>query len=184
MDLTGMITNIQINYYTHKPQITLELNETPTGIEKLMEKVLSIKLSIFRKSRSLDSNRYFHVLCDKLRQALGISMNACKNHLISSYGQIWYLDDEEQAWLYKTNAPPEFMQEQEHIHTSLFMVGTDGAYWYKVYRGSHTYDTAEMAKLIEGTISECKNQGIETATPEEIARMQALWEQRRSDGQF
>ena len=50
-------------------------------------------------------------------------------------------------------------------------------YFYKVYRGTHTYDTKEMAKMIDGTIQECKQVGIDTATPAEIERMQQLWEQ-------
>jgi hypothetical protein len=32
-----------------------------------------------------------------------------------------------------------------------------------------------MARLIDGTIQEAKQLGIETATPDEIARMKALW---------
>lgn len=35
-----------------------------------------------------------------------------------------------------------------------------------VMRGSHTYDTDEMAKLIDGTVYEAKELGIETMTPE------------------
>lgn len=177
MDLSGSIKGMQIDYYTRKTLITLEVNEQPVGIEKLMDKVLSIKLTLFRKKRSLDSNAYFHVLCDKLRQTLGISMAAMKNDLITTYGQIWYMDDG-QAFIYKTNATPEFIREREEVHFELIKIGEDGAYWYRAYRGSHTYNTEEMARLIQGTVMECKDHGIETATPEEIERMQRLWEGR------
>ena len=177
MDLSGSIKGMQIDYYTRKTLITLEVNEQPVGIEKLMDKVLSIKLTLFRKKRSLDSNAYFHVLCDKLRQTLGISMAAMKNDLITTYGQIWYMDDG-QAFIYKTNATPEFIREREEVHLELIKIGEDGAYWYRAYRGSHTYNTEEMARLIQGTVMECKDHGIETATPEEIERMQQLWEGR------
>lgn len=131
------------------------------------------------KPRSLDSNAYFHVLCDKLRQKLNISMARCKNHLIASYGQILYLED--QPMIYKTNAPEEYMMELETIHTKCVKVieenGKD-VFFYRVYRPSHEYNSAEFAKLLEGTISECKLQGIETATPDEIKHMQMLWEQK------
>lgn len=132
------------------------------------------------KKRSLDSNAYFHVLCDKLRQKLGISMARCKNHLIADYGQIQYL--EEEPMIYKTNAPEEYMAELETLHTKCVKVTEEKGkevYFYRVYRGSHTYNTAEMAKLIDGTVEECKAQGIETATPDELAHMSALWETRR-----
>jgi len=132
-----------------------------------------------RRKRSLDSNAYFHVLCDKLRQKLGISMARCKNHLIADYGQILYLGDE--PMIYKTNAPEDYMMELETLHTKCVKVTTENGrevFFYRVYRGSHEYNTEEMSRLINGTVEECKAQGIETATPDEIARMQALWESR------
>lgn len=134
------------------------------------------------KKRSLDSNAYFHVLCDKLRQKLGMSLARCKNHLIADYGQIEYIDEEcTEPMIYKTNAPEDYMMELETLHTKCVKVTEENGktvYFYRVYRGSHTYNTTEMARLIDGTVAECKEQGIETETPDEIARMQALWEQR------
>jgi hypothetical protein len=131
------------------------------------------------KKRSLDSNAYFHVLCDKLRQKLNISMARCKNHLIADYGQIEYIDQE--PMIYKTNAPEDYMMELETIHTKCVKVSEENGhpiFFYRIYRGTHTYNTEEMAKLIKGTVEECKAQDIETATPEELAHMQALWEQK------
>ena len=133
-----------------------------------------------RERRSLDSNAYFHVLCDKLRKALRISMAWCKNHLIADYGQIMYLE-EGVPLIYKTNAPPEFIYEQEEPHMWLVKTAEENGkqvYFYRVYRGSHTYNSAEMNLLIAGTVDECKDQGIETATPKELEEMQRLWEQR------
>lgn len=130
------------------------------------------------KRRSLDSNAYFHVLCDKLRQKLGISMARCKNHLIADYGQFQYIGDE--PMIYKTNAPEDYMMELETLHSKCVKVTEENGktvYFYRIYRGSHEYSTSEMARLIDGTIEECKAQGIETATPNQIAEMQRLWEQ-------
>lgn len=42
-------------------------------------------------------------------------------------------------------------------------------------RGSHTYNTAEMSKLIDGTVSEAKELGIETMTPDQIEEMKQKW---------
>ena len=125
-----------------------------------------------KKHRSLDANAYFHVLCDKLRQALGISMARCKNTLIASYGQFEYIDDE--PMIYKTNAPEEYMAELETLHTKCVRVTEENGkpvFFYRVYRGSHTYNSAEMSKLIAGTVEECKLQGIETLTPLELAKL-------------
>lgn len=43
--------------------------------------------------------------------------------------------------------------------------------------GSSTYDTKEMSELINGLVAECKEQGIETLPPEELARMMAEYEE-------
>jgi hypothetical protein len=37
---------------------------------------------------------------------------------------------------------------------------------YRIYRGSHTYDTREMSIFITGIVAECREQGIDTDTPE------------------
>lgn len=126
-----------------------------------------------KERRSLDANAYFHVLCDKLRRALGISMARCKNHLIADYGQIEYIEDGQQLVI-KTTAPEDYMYELETIHVKCVRVREEDGktvYFYRVYRGSHTYDTKEMSALIQGTVEECKQVGIETETPEEIARL-------------
>lgn len=143
------------------------------------EKIWDLTEHKENKKRSLDSNAYFHVLCDKLRQKLNISMARCKNHLIADYGQIEYIDEE--PMIYKTNAPEDYMMELETIHTKCVKVSEENGhpiFFYRIYRGTHTYNTEEMAKLIKGTVEECKAQDIETATPEELAHMQALWEQK------
>ena len=135
-----------------------------------VDELVEVKIAKHREKRSLSANSYFHVLCDRLRQALSISFAACKNNLITSYGQIEYVD--ETPLTYGTKAPPEYVRELEEIHMKLFRAEPDGWNWYVVYRGSHTYDTKEMAQLIDGTIEECKLQGIETLTPDELARME------------
>ena len=174
MDLTGRLCEVSRDYKTRKPVVKFIVNENIDGIDDLDGKDLKIKVvRATTKPRSLDANAYFHVLCDKLRQKLGVSMAYMKNMLITSYGQIEYIS-EGQALIYKTNAPVEYIQELEAAHMKFIKQGDDGAYWYKVYRGSHTYDTQEMHKLLEGTISEAKEQGIETKTPDEILHLEAL----------
>lgn len=178
MDFTGRICEVSRDFSTKRPMLKFIVNEEPNGIDDMADKDLKITVKKATKPRSLDANAYFHVLCDKLRLKLGISMSHMKNILITSYGQIEYIED--QAIIYKTNAPEEYIQELEAVHMKFIKQGEDGAYWYKVYRGSHTYDSAEMHKLLEGTIYEAKEQGIETSTPEEIRRIELLWSERIS----
>ena len=153
--------------------------EVPTkDLIKLVGQDVRLKVTKWHEKRSLDANAYFHVLCDKLRQAIGISMAHCKNDLITTYGQIDYLS-EGVPIVYKTNAPPEFICEREEIHMK-YIKSVDDTYFYKVYRGSHTYDTKEMAQLIDGAVMECKAHDIETLPPEQLMRLKQAW--RAIDG--
>lgn len=130
------------------------------------------------KGRSLNANSYFHVLVQKLAQAQQppISLAKCKNMMIAAYGQPEYIDG--QQAIIKSNVPQEKMQEIEYLHTALVKISEENGtecYFYRIYRGTHTYNNIEMQKLIEGVVQECKDAGIETATPAEIAKMIDVW---------
>ena len=45
------------------------------------------------------------------------------------------------------------------------------------YFGSSTYNTKEMSVLIDGTVYEAKELGIETLPPDELERMKIEWNQ-------
>lgn len=137
------------------------------------EEKLRIKVVKYREKRSLDANAYFHVLVGKIADALTISKAKAKNVLICKYGQPQLLPDGN-IMVYKTNAPEEFMWEQETLHCIPVKYEGNTAF-YKVYRGSHTYDTKEMSTLIDGTVADAKELGIETATPDELERMKQEW---------
>lgn len=175
MDFTGQLLEVSRDYITRKPRLTFLVNEDPNGIDELSDKNLKIAVTKVTRPRSLDANAYFHCLCDKLRMKMGISMAHMKNILITSYGQIEYIE-EGQALIYKTNAPIEYIQELEAAHLKFIKQGDDGAYWYKVYRGSHTYNSHEMNLLLQGTKQEAEAVGIEVKTPDEIARLVSLME--------
>lgn len=134
-----------------------------------------------RKGRSLNANSYFHVLVQKLAQAQQppISLAKCKNMMIAAYGQPEYIDG--QQAIIKSNVPQEKMQEIEYLHTALVKISEENGtecYFYRIYRGTHTYNNVEMQKLIEGVVQECKDAGIETATPVEVQKMIEVWGQK------
>ena len=47
------------------------------------------------------------------------------------------------------------------------------------YFGASLYTTPQMSRLIDMVIEDCKENGIETKTPNEIAEMLSLWENAR-----
>lgn len=184
MDLTGKIVGISTNFLTKQFELSVAVNESATltaGYVDLKDvELLDIRIRKHRKRRSLNANAYFHVLVDKLADRIGISKPRCKNIMIGRYGQPMYVDDNElEEAIVKTNIPVSQMLENESIHCMPCGQRTEAngaeVVYYKIFRGSHTYNTAEMAGLINGTVDECKEAGIETLPPDELERMISTW---------
>jgi hypothetical protein len=179
MESTGKLVNITRDIMTGILSVTFQIENEP--IEELNELSKMDKLSItakkHRKKRSLDANAYFHVLVGKIADKFTISKARCKNILIGRYGQQEFLE-EGQPVVLKTNISVEKMLEQEFLHCSPCGCKQENGIeviFYKVFRGSHTYDTKEMSILIEGTVQEAKDLGIETIPPAELERMVSKW---------
>ena len=186
MKFTGKISGISRDYATGKFLITFQSNEDISqGYENLKAvELLDVTADKHKKKRSLDANAYFHVLVGKIADAMRISKPRCKNILVGRYGQVEYIKDDIPAVI-KTNISVSQMLEQETLHVMPCGVEVqDGKEinFFRIYRGTHTYDTREMSILIDGTVQEAKELGIETMTPSEIERMKLAWQARKSCG--
>jgi hypothetical protein len=138
-------------------------------------------IEAYKERRSLDANAYFHVLVTKIAEVLKSSNTEVKNRLIREYGQYEYIDDKIPTYSVSADYI-ETMLNREDIHFK--HVGWDGdRARLAVMRGSHTYNTAEMSHLIDGTVSEAKELGIETLPPEELKRMYEQMEAKYGDKQ-
>lgn len=183
MDYKGKIKNIMRDTQGNM-NILLELNAPLADVLRYESmEMLSVSIKKYKEKRSLDANAYFHVLVGKLADKLKISKVRCKNLMIGRYGQIDYIDG--QPITIKTQIPVNDMLEQENLHCLPCGGKTEKnglhTYFYRVYRGSHTYNTEEMSVLIDGTVQEAKEQGIETATPDELEKIKNLWKGSKHD---
>ena len=180
MDTAGRLIKITRDIMSGRLNVTFQIENEP--IEELNELSKLDKLDItakkHRKKRSLDANAYFHVLCGKIADRICISKTRCKNILIGRYGQQEFLE-EGQPVVLKTNIDVDKMLEQEFLHCAPCGCKQENGIeviFYKVFRGSHTYDTKEMSILIDGTVQEAKDLGIETIPPAELERMVSRWQ--------
>ena len=180
MRVTGRIVGANIDFKTNKPQLTLEVNELNdfkllvdemNGLEKL-----SIEIKPFRKKRSLDANAYFFVLADKLAEKLNISKVEVYRNAIREIGGV------SETVCVKNEAVDKLCEawSEKGIgwQTDTFTSKIEGCTNVILYYGSSTYDTAQMSRLISNIVQDCKDQGIETATPNEIANLLSLWGSR------
>ena len=146
----------------------------PKGIEELQDADLRLTLTKWRERRSKDANAYFHVLCGKLAEAVGMSKPCMKNMLLFRYGQR-ARDRDGNLVVIKSNADEAELLESDSIHCWPTAPAPDGTPMYIVLGKSRYYDTKEMSLLIDGTVNEFKAMGIDTMTPDEINELKEKW---------
>lgn len=172
--MIGKIVGVAKSYLTGKTVVSIEVPNHAEEFNDLLDKPLDVTLKIHRDKRSLQANGYYWVLCQKLASARGISLTECHNWIMSDYGQLYDGDGIE-----LTVRPdiPWLRFESIHLRPTGKMQGDRPV--FQVVRPSHTYDTQEMSRLIDGLIFEAKGQGIETITPAEKERMMATYDKAR-----
>lgn len=184
MESKGTLIDVSRDWKTGKMRLTFEFDsDVSAAIDKIKDKLLRITVKLWRDKRSLDANSYYWVLLSRLAEAVGISKPRAHNLMLRKYGQNLVVDSQI-AFLVipDTEEAEETALEAESFHirpTSQVKQGKDGKMYrtYTVLAGSSTYDTKEMSELINGLVSECKEQGIETLTPDELARMMKDYEE-------
>lgn len=130
--------------------------------------VYDVEIKRHRERRSLTANAYFHLLCNKLAAALNVSNDEMKIHLVRLYGTLALIDGHE----IEIRIPKGAKVEDYYPYTE-WLRGDALADYYAVYKQTHALNSKEFARLIDGTVMECKSLGIETLPPEELERMYA-----------
>lgn len=136
---------------------------------------LAGELSKWTHKRSLDANAYFHVLCEKIARVVCAGNDETKRNLVLEYGTQKRREDGSPSWFVipKGENPLERSKYPKWF-TSVVVNGKESDAYIE-YKETHTMDTAEMAALIDGAISEAKDLGIETLPPQELERMMNQW---------
>lgn len=177
MRVSGRIAGAQIDWKSGKPLLTLEVNEKH-DFELLVDELkdcerLSVEIKQFRQRRSLDANAYFWVLCDKLAEKLNRSKVDIYREYVKDIG------GNNEVVCVKNIALDRLCQGWRRNGigwlTETFPSKIEGCTNVILYMGSSEYSTDQMHRLLELCIADCKEQGIQTETPEQIALMVARW---------
>lgn len=170
MELTGKITDFGFDMHG-KARITLVLNEKQTAMQAYddlheVEK-LSVKIDKHREKRSLNANNYAWKLLTEIANRLRADKEEIYLKLLKRYGQseiisvLAHIPIDGYVKYYEKAG-------ESALNGKLFK-------HYKVYKGSSEFDTREMSIFLDGVVSEAKEMGIQTETPEQIARLKSLW---------
>ena len=170
-ELTCRIKGVSFDYVTGTPLVTLEMNERKSALDMVdtlheYDK-LAVKIDRYKEKRSLNANAYAWLLIGKIGNSTRASKEEVYFKMLKDYGQSDLVSvlahiPVEHYFKYYEEAGESTLNGKLFKH-------------YRVYKGSSEFDTREMSIFIDGIVSEAKNLGIETMTPNEIAKMKDLW---------
>lgn len=177
MKSVGTIEDISIDYKTQKPKILLVLNEREclSSLEELKEDKLSIEIKKHKNRRSLDANAYMWVLISKIEEKINISKDVIYKDAIRNIGVYEVIP-------VKNEAVDRFIEAWTKNGLGWVCETTksklEGYTNILAYYGSSTYDTAEMSRLVDSIVQECKQLDIEVMPKAELDSLIESWDKK------
>lgn len=134
------------------------------------DKDYELTIDKVKQKRSNDANRYFWELVGQLSAKVNIPPEEIYRSFIKDVGGNYEVvpirEDAVDTWVKAWRS--------KGIGWQCEIIGDSKLRGYKnviCYFGSSTYDTKQMTRLINLAVDSCKEQGIETMTPSEMALM-------------
>lgn len=149
--------------------------------EEHRDKPQRVQLTTWRKKRSLTANAYAWALLDKLSVALRLPAVEVYRQLIPDVGgnaihMCIPLDGLEQLRRIWSGNGRGWLVDIIGVSDAPGMIDI------VLYYGSSVYDTAQMARLIDLIIGECRENGIEHLPPDKINAMLEAWDAKKNQG--
>lgn len=137
------------------------------------DKTYDMEVKQHRERRSLDANAYAWVLIDKLAKATGQAKTRVYREAIREIGgntETVCIKEEAAAKLCAG-----WTRNGLGWLTDILPSKLPGCVNVVLYYGSSTFDTAQMARFIDGIIQDCKAVGVETLPPDKLEAMLEGW---------
>ena len=140
------------------------------SFDGMPEKALTVTVKEFRQKRSLSQNGYLWLLCDKIAEKVGLNKETVYRDFVKHYGVFEVLPIKNEA-----------------VESFIYRWGKNGLGWFTedlgesklsgytrliAYYGSSTYNSKEMARLIDAIIDECRVLEIDTMSISDIMLLQ------------
>lgn len=180
MEFKGKISSAFRDIVTGKWNLTFSTDQNVAEAAQILSgKDIDVKLKRHKEKRSLDANAYYWCLLTKLARIHGWSNAEAHNRMLRDYGQY----EQVEGQLIAVPLPDTDQTEREvlskmeyHLALSpkVTIMKGETKRVYLLLRGSSTYNTEEMARLISGLIEECRYSGIpdsEIMTPFEKRKL-------------
>ena len=144
------------------------------AVDKHKDGYVDLTIDKWSDKRSIQANAYFHVLVNEIAKATKSSMDDVKKQLVLNYGTPARGSDGKYAAVKvpKNTDLDQFYKYYRHIGTD-----ENGLDMYILFKRTSDLNKEEMGRLITGTQDEAKAFGIETMTPDELARMMSRYKE-------
>lgn len=172
--MKGVIQDLMYNVIRKETTVEIVLHGNQMAeIEKLKDNDVSLEMKRYRSKRSLDANAYYWVLCDKLAEKLYLSKEEIYRQHIKQIG-----GNNDMVCVQNKgveNLCSGWQKNGIGWVTETMPSKLEGCTNVVLYYGSSTYDTAQMSRLIDLCVQDCKAVGIETMTPAELEALVERW---------
>lgn len=133
-------------------------------------KELVIDIKRYSEKRSLNANAYFWKLCDEIAKLLGSDKDTIYLLQLSKYGCFVDIEIPADALIMLKEKFRYVIQHEDAWNRDGIEMITARCYF-----GSSSYSKKEMGDLIDGTVRDCHDLGINTWTQDEINRLVEMW---------
>lgn len=161
------------DYTTGQWSISFDIDRPQDIPQDIPKGELDVTIKPYKPKRSLSANAYMWVLIGKIADATGINRDEIYRNTVKHLGI-------SQLIVINTAAAPAFKRIWEQHGLGWFVDDVDddvdGSVILRAYYGSSTYNRKQMAALIDLVVQDCKQLGIETLTPAELAGLVERWE--------
>lgn len=152
--------------------VAIPFQKAKKFVGEMKPKKYSVEIKEYKEKRSLDANGYFWILLDQLAEKLNIPKTELYRNYIREIGGV------SETVCVKNEAVEKLCKGWQHNgigwQTDTMPSKIEGCTNVILYYGSSTYDSQQMYRLTRLCVEDCKSVGIETKTPNEIARMLSL----------
>jgi len=182
MESKAKLVDISKDWITGKFRLTFELdNFLPNMVDAIKDVCLRLSVKKWKEKRSLDANAYMWVLLTKMAYVLKTTPNEMHDEMLNRYG----IPDEDDDGYISIALRSRIDISRIDGYWKLYKESRDGKwkYYYRL-KGTSEMDTAEMSWFLQQVIEEAEELGIETATPDQIREMEALWERNKSRAEY
>jgi len=172
METMARLERISANYDTGRTEFTFSTDSqnAVAELERLREHDIRLKATRYRKKRSLSANGLFWHCIGQMAEALRTDKWDVYLSMLRQYGKFTYI-------CVKPNMV-EAVKDQwrESMEWSSVDINGKPATQMLCFFGSSSYNTKEMSRLIDGTIHEMKELGLDPPMPQDIQIALEQWE--------